>query len=235
MLNSRRRWLKRVGALAALTSGGLSGLIRDALANGNAPVSPGIHKLTGEVRVNGKPAQAGMLVHEGDTVSTGKGAEVIYVIGKDAYLQRESTAVNFASEATKQVLRIITGKILSVFGKGTPRSIKVSTATIGIRGTGCYIEDEPAPVDAGRTASGKSRTYFCLCYGSVELEPSAAPAERVSYSTSHHDHPLFIHDDMTMPTMMVPAGVMNHTDAELTLLEALVGRRPPFFGQDGKY
>jgi hypothetical protein len=31
-----------------------------------------------------------------------------------------------------------------------------------------------------------------------------------------------------MPSMMVTAPVINHTDAELVMLEALVGRKPPF-------
>jgi hypothetical protein len=101
----------------------------------------------------------------------------------------------------------------------------VSTATIGIRGTGCYIESEGT--------GAKARTYFCLCYGSVELTPTAAPQEAESYSTRHHEKPMYIHNDMNMAKMMVPAGVINHTDAELEMLEALVGRRPPFWGQGG--
>ena len=127
--------------------------------------------------------------------------------------------------ATQNVLRVVTGKLLSVFGKGA-RSIQVSTATVGIRGTGCYIEDEGSGV--------KARTYFCLCYGSVELTPAAAPQERQSYSTTHHDKPMYIHNDATMSKTLVPAGVINHTDDELKLLEALVGRWPPFYGQGGR-
>jgi len=38
---------------------------------------------------------------------------------------------------------------------------------------------------------------------------------------------------MNMAKMMVPAGVINHTDAELEMLEALVGRTPPFYGRGG--
>jgi hypothetical protein len=49
--------------------------------------------------------------------------------------------------------------------------------------------------------------------------------------TTHHDHPLYIHDNMKMPTMMVSAPVINHTDAELVMLENLVGRWPPFYGK----
>ena len=220
----RRRLLKALAAAGLLGPTGISGLIRDALAKGNAPVAPGLHKMRGEVTVNLKPAREGQLIGPGDTVVTGRDSEAIYVIGQDAFLQRESSTISFGADAAENLMRVVTGKILSVFGKGA-RTIKVSTATIGIRGTGCYIEDEGS--------DAKARTYFCLCYGSVDLTPSAAPQERESYSTTHHDKPMYIHNDMKMAKMMVPAGVINHTDDELKLLESLVGRWPPFYGQGG--
>ncbi|BAO28835.1 hypothetical protein [Sulfuritalea hydrogenivorans] len=220
----RRRLLKALAAAGLFGPAGISGLIGNALAKGNAPVAPGVHKLRGTVSVNGKPAREGQLVGAGDTVVTGPGSEAIYVIGQDAFLQRESSTVNFGADVALNLMRVVTGKLLSVFGKGA-RTIQVSTATIGIRGTGCYIEDE----GAGATA----RTYFCLCYGDVELTPGAAPQEAERYSTTHHDKPMYIHNDMKMPKMMVPAGVINHSDDELKLLEALVGRWPPFYGQGG--
>jgi hypothetical protein len=37
-----------------------------------------------------------------------------------------------------------------------------------------------------------------------------------------------------MPTMIAPADVINHTDAELTMLESLVGRWPPFYAKSTK-
>jgi hypothetical protein len=220
----RRRILKALAAAGLFGPAGISGLIGQALAKGNAPVAPGLHKLRGSVTVNGKPAKEGQIVGAGDTVVTGPGSEAIYVIGQDAFLQREASTVSFGADAVQNLMRVVTGKILSVFGKGA-RTIKVSTATIGIRGTGCYIEDE------GEGA--RARTYFCLCYGDVELTPSAAPQERETYSTTHHDKPMYVYNDMKMPKMMVPAAVINHTDDELKLLEALVGRWPPFYGQGG--
>jgi hypothetical protein len=48
--------------------------------------------------------------------------------------------------------------------------------------------------------------------------------------TYHHDKPQWIHNDAAMPRSMVAAGVINHTDMELEMLEALVGRLPPFMG-----
>lgn len=155
----------------------------------------------------------------GDTVVTGPGSEAIYIIGGDAFLQRENTTVSLGSGALQDVLRLMTGKLLSVFAKGE-RRIETPTATIGIRGTGCYLEAEP------------QRVYFCLCYGSAEVMPRAEPGRVERIRTRHHDHPVYLHADSGMP-MMVPASVINHSDGELILLENLVGRWPPFYGQGG--
>lgn len=214
----KRDTLKRLAAVGVLGSAGICGLIREALANGNKPVTPGIHKATGSVTVNGKPAQTGMPVGAGDTVVTGAGGEAIYVIGQDAYLQREKSTVSFsveaATDAAAGIMRVVSGKILSVFGKGDKKLV-TATATIGIRGTGCYIESE------------EKRVYFCLCYGVAEVAPAADPGHIERIETKHHDHPIYIHKDSSMP-MMVDASVINHNDAELELLESLVGRWPPF-------
>lgn len=220
----RRRLLKNLAAAGLLGPAGISGLIRNAMAMGKVPVAPGMYKLSGAVTVNAKPAQLGQLLVPGDTVVTGRDGQAIYVMGQDAFLQRENSTISFGADAAKSVMRVVTGKILSVFGKG-PRTIQVSTATIGIRGTGCYIEDEgPGP---------DTRTYFCLCYGDVELTPLAAPKEREIYSTTHHEKPVYIHNRVDMPTMLAPANMINHTDLELTLLEGLVGRSPPFKSMAG--
>lgn len=217
----KRATLKRLAVIGALSGISISGLIREALANGNKPVTPGIYKVTGSVTVNGKPAQPGMPVGAGDSIVTGTGGEAIYVIGQDAYLQREKSTVSFAGGAATGVMRVITGKILSVFGKGEKR-LETATATIGIRGTGCYIESE------------EKRVYFCLCYGVAEISPAADPNHIERIETKHHDHPVYIHKDSAMP-MMVDASVINHNDAELELLESLVGRWPPFSPDRHRY
>ena len=222
---SRRHLLGALAAAGLLTSVERLGLIRAALAAGANPVPPGLHRLKGVVTLNGTPAREGQLVKPGDTVVTAPGAEALYVIGQDAFLQREGTTVRFG-ETAADFMRVLTGRLLSVFGKG-PKRIQVATATIGIRGTACYIEEPSGKVGAGDTPLP---TYFCLCYGEAEIVPTAAPQQREVVATTHHDHPLYIHGDPRMATSMVPAKVINHTDAELVMLENLVGRRPPFSG-----
>jgi hypothetical protein len=223
----RRRTLKALAAAGLLGPAGISGLIRDALAKGEVPIKTGLQKIRGEVLVNHRVANEGQLIKPGDTIVTGRNSEAIYVIGQDAYLQRELSTVSFGADALQNLMRVVSGKILSVFGKNSGRSIQTSTATIGIRGTGCYIEDEGT--------GAKARTYFCLCYGTAELVPKAAPQEVETYTTTHHDKPMYVHNDMAMTKMMVPAEVINHTDEELTLLEGLVGRVTPFYGTGKKY
>jgi len=219
----RRRRLLRYGALPLL-GGGLSGMIQSALANGTHPVPPGLHRVQGQVLVNGQPARPGMLIQPRDRIETGPGSEAIYVVGQDAYLQRASSSVEIgagsqAGEVAASGLRLIAGKLLSVFGRGRQR-LETPTATIGIRGTGCYMEAEP------------ERLYICLCYGEADYIPRVAPRLARSLRTTHHEEPVWISArDRENP--ISPAPMLNHTDAELVLLENLVGRWPPFYGQGG--
>lgn len=211
-----RRQILRLIAAAGLAPA----MIQQALGKGKLPLLAGFQKITGQVLINDKAAVEGQLVNPGDRVVTGANSEATYVIGQDAFLQRAATEVRFPMDAAG-FFRVVSGKLLSVFGKGDKRLI-LPTATIGIRGTGCYIETDAM------------KSYFCLCYGEAEVVPSAAPQEREVIRTKHHDHPIYIHGDPAMPTSMVPATIINHTDAELTLLENMVGRWPPFYGQDFK-
>ncbi|WP_018410400.1 FecR family protein [Methyloversatilis thermotolerans] len=189
----------------------LSTLVREAVAR---DTRTGLRGFRGEVTVNGAPARFGMSLQPGDTVRTAPGAEAVYVIGQDAFLQRGDSHVAFGSGAAANLMRVITGKLLSVFAKGD-RRIATPAATIGIRGTGCYIE------------AGEDRTYFCLCYGEADIARNGDPSQREIVRTVHHDKPVWLRDAPGLD-MMSAASVINHSDAELILLEGLVGRQPPF-------
>lgn len=210
----RRKLLK---GFAALTIGQRLVALNEARAAAARPVPAGIHELSGKVEINGAPARPGMAVLPGDTVSTGEGSRAIYLIGRDVFLQRDRSVIQIAGDTTRDGLRVVTGKILSVFGKGH-KKIQTPTATIGIRGTACYIEAE------------ESSVYFCLCYGRAEIVPTGRPEASETIETHYHDRPMFINAHGEQ--MMSPSTVRNHSDSELMLLEALAGRRPAFFGKN---
>jgi hypothetical protein len=187
-------------------------LIRDALAQGR--LEKGVYRLRGNVHINGADAQRGGELRPGDAVRTQPGAEIVFVSQADAFLVRQNSEVSLVANG----LRVVTGAVLSVFAPGQPKEIRTSTAVIGIRGTAVYIEAEP------------SRTYACTCYGTAVLAPIAQPSAAETVTTRHHEQPRYIMAAGS-PQMLMQAPVINHTDAELILLETLVGRQPPFIGQ----
>ena len=226
---SRRNHLKQLVALGLLGPAGISGLIQEALARGDAPTIPGVNTLTGTATINGQPAKVGSAVKNGDKVSTAKGGSTVIVVGKDAFLLRENTTVTFEEKKGKpgvlENVLIATGKVLSVFDKRESEgiTIKAASATIGIRGTGCYIEIH------------EGRSYFCLCYGEAAID-GAGMAQPKVIKTTHHESPVWL-DDRGGVMKVEKAGFVNHNDDELVMLENLTGREPPFvkMGLRGKY
>ena len=217
-LTGRRRTLLRLLAGGA----SLATLLREAGAQTQTAKTPGLYLVQGDVRVNGKPAKAGELVRGGDAVTTGRGALAVFSVGQDAFLVRENSRANFAGQdLVLDAVRLVTGKLLRVFVTGHAVKMETPTAIIGIRGTGAYMEAEAA------------RTYFCLCYGSAEIA-SANGSMRDSYTTTHHESPRYIYNDGRR-NAIVSAGVINHTDSELIMLESLVGRTPPPGFMDSPY
>jgi hypothetical protein len=200
-------------ALLVFAAGiGLPAAVRLALAQSSA--KQGVRTVQGDMRINGKPAEVGTLVRPGDAIVLGDGAVATFVVGQDAFLMREnSRAELIGSGVLVSALQLVTGKLLGVFGSGRERRLVTATASIGIRGTGAYMEAETA------------RTYFCLCYGTADVAATMGGA-RESYSTRHHESPRYIYGD-GRERAIVPASVANHTDSELILLESLVGRSPP--------
>jgi hypothetical protein len=78
-----------------------------------------------------------------------------------------------------------------------------------------YLETEP------------TKTYVCKCYGRVEIVARHDPGIREKVRTFYHDKPRFVFGPGADETLEA-APVINHTDAELIMLESMVGRIPPF-------
>ena len=178
----------------------------------------GMRSIKGTVTVDGQPAVVGQEIKPGQTVVTGPESEAVFVIGRDAFLQHENSEFGISQGKGVAVLRYITGKVLSVFGKGRKR-LETPTATIGIRGTGCFI------------SAGADNTYFCLCYGVAMVTPKDKPQARRLVRTRHHESPLVVGSGKNGPAIRRAREVVDHTDEQLVMLEELVGRLPPFVGK----
>jgi hypothetical protein len=183
------------------------------------PLPPGqsIYEIRGDVRVNGRSADAKTLIGPNDRIETGKDAQLIFVVGKDAFLMRANSRLELSGDNSALVsgLRLLSGALLSVFGK-KQHHFTTPTATIGIRGTGLYVEAEA------------DFSYVCTCYGTTDIAAAGDDASRETIVSRHHDAPRYIHGDGASGKRISSAPFKNHTDLELALIEALVGRVPPF-------
>jgi hypothetical protein len=214
---NRRNFLgKMLSGIAVIVSSALFPVIQKVFAMGDKEYPQGMREIQGDVRINGKPAAAGHIVKPGDTVTTGADSSATFVIGNSAYLIRENSSLAVGGEKgdTENILRILSGKMLSVFGSGK-KTVHTPTAVMGVRGTGLYVEADP------------TRTYLCLCYGVVDIKCRISGEEETLKAT-YHESPRYIYASGAISGLINIAPMLNHTDAELISLETLVGRKPPF-------
>ena len=218
----RREYLVRLLTLSALSATPMS-LVQAAWWGSTPeklPEDKSIFSLEGDVRVNGQSADLETRISGGDVVSTQRNSEVVFAVGSDSFILRSNSEMEIEGGGFfVDSLRMLTGSVLSVFGKrGGQQQLTMNstTATIGIRGTGVYMESEPG------------LTYLCTCYGQVGLYSSQDLDDSELITATHHDAPKYITDKKARGTHIRPAPFKNHTDAELKLLEAIVGREVPF-------
>lgn len=237
----RREFLVRALAAGLLAAGGTVLAPARALSMGGQPrqLPPGrsIHRLGGDVRINGVAADRDTRIAPMDRIETGSNSELVFVVGRDAFILRENSELRLEAgplalastangddsdglgERVVDGLRLVTGKLLSVFGRRAeeePVRVNTPTATVGIRGTGIYVE------------SHADRSYVCTCYGGSRLAAVDDPASTEIIDSDHHDDPRYILADGPAGQRITRAPMINHTDMELLLIEELVGRTPPF-------
>jgi len=178
-----------------------------------------IFTLKGEVLVNGTQADRKTRIRAGDSLRTGDRSEVVFAVGGDSFILRDNSEMVIGGGGFLiDSLRVLTGRLLSVFAKRRPGqslNLSASTATIGIRGSGVYLEVEP------------DLTYLCTCYGQVAVSASDDPDDSELITTTNHDSPRYISRQPSRGSRIRPAPVINHTNTELQLLEELVGRQVP--------
>ncbi len=180
------------------------------------------------VRANGtvvERAEAGTEIFADDLIETQGGGSVgllfiddtSFSLGANARMVVDELVFDPAGASTAS-FNVVQGAFSFISGEiasAGPNAMTVTTpvATIGIRGTGAYFEVEPKSV------------YFCLCYGEAVVSGRNMPDKVVK--TTHHETPLMLTEGAGA-LRADPGGFKNHTDAELVMLEALVGREPPF-------
>jgi hypothetical protein len=202
MWYQRRSFLQAAAAWTAMGGFGAA----------QAQVRSNIVELMGDATVNGAPLSPQQTIQTGDDIVTGPKSNLIFVIGTAAFHVRQNSRLTVERGPTLNavsVLRLLTGAVASVWGKGTSRQIITPTLTAGIRGTGVYTE------------VWAERSYFCNCYGTVDF---AAGNEKLTSVAEYHKA-IWSQPNAKNGPVITPANAINHTDEELEYLARLANQR----------
>lgn len=217
---TRRAFVKGLLLMGGMAPA-LMAVVRSASAFSERPITPGVQEFEGDFRINGTPAHRGQIIHPNDVATTGANSSAIVIVGQHAFLIRASSRIRFyptyfvEDGRVSGVLQVATGAMLAVFGKNKSTTIETPLLQLGIRGTGCYVDSRP------------DRNYACVCYGRANLIAAPTGDLLETVTTTYHDEPRYIFPPGA-PQRITPAPVIDHTDAELRLLESVVNRTPPF-------
>ena len=204
-------WFQRRDTLKAAAAWVAMGGMPMALAQQRSNVV----EMVGDVLLNGRRLQTQQTIQTGDEIVSGPASRLIFMIGNAAFHVRQNSRLTVERGRTLNtvsLMRLLSGAVVSVFGRGGNRQIATTTLTAGIRGTGVYTE---VMADQG------NRTYFCNCYGAVDLERGGA---RVASVSAYHQS-FWGEARAQGGRFITPAPALNHTDEELEFLARLIGQR----------
>lgn len=205
-------WFERRDVMKAAAAWMVTGGFPAAVAQQRSNVV----QLTGDALLNGRRLVPDQTIQTGDQLQTGPGSNLVFVMGNSSFLVRQNSLITVERGTTLNtvsLLRIATGAVASVWSKGSSKSIVTPTMTVGIRGTGLYTEVMP---------SSDKRTYFCNCYGTVEL--NAGGSQKLSEAKYHQS--FWAEKELTPnKTRLIPTGLLNHTDEEMEFLARLINQR----------
>jgi hypothetical protein len=174
-----------------------------------------VHDLRGQVSINGRPATTRSEVRAGDKIVTGSDGHFVFIMGaQDAIMVRSRSELVIERYEDQGLLRLVTGALGAVFGRGRQRQILAGNVTAGIRGTGVYLETRG------------DGTYFCTCWGSVDLASAEDPRDRELITSSNHV-PRLVAQQVKDGTRFRSAPFETHTDQEMDILMKCVGLRSP--------
>ena len=199
----RRTFLQGAAAFTAL--GGFEAAWAQSRSN--------IVELRGDALVNRERLLPQQTIQTGDALQTGPNSTLTFVLGNSAFHVRQNSSLTLERGNTLNavsLLRLLSGAVGSVWGKGNLRQIVTPTLTAGIRGTGVYTEIFP-----------DQRSYFCNCYGVVDM---AAGGDQVTSESSYHQA-FWGEVAPKGGRMLTPAKAINHTDEEVEYLAKLVNQR----------
>lgn len=167
-----------------------------------AEVSGKVLAVAGSLKVNGKAAKPGIIVHRGDRLATGPQTKVYVGFSNGTVVQLGPDSRLMVSDlGQKMGIMLESGGILSAVRPGAEYTVNSSRVVAAVRGTIFYVEYSPMKPN-----------YVCVCRGRAEIRAAAAGSERRLVSTKTHTAFL------VSPHQFERNTLWGHTDAEIKQL-----------------
>lgn len=176
-----------------------------------------VRELSGAVFLNDYRVQRDTALQPGETLSTGPDGHIWFTVGEDAFFLRPNSRLRLetvrATSAAVDLLRLAAGALGATFAHGPRRQLVTPTSTIGIRGTGVYVE------------AADTWTYACTCFGNTHIEamPKGKPGRAIDVASKNH-----VARRIDLDGAILDMPFIRHTSDEIARLESLVGRPNPF-------
>lgn len=176
-----------------------------------------IQYFEGTVTVNGRAAEIGLEVMDGDAIVTDFGSHAEIVFGENRIISVEENT-NLVLDAKEKTFNLVTGALAVIQSKArflsTRQTWLVQTPNVAaaVRGTLYYIKVEST-----------DSVYFCLCNGKIHLE-GADGGESLDYEAKHHKAVRYIRNPEGR-VELTEAPMLYHTDEDMETLADAVNVR----------
>jgi hypothetical protein len=185
--------------------------------------------ISGEVRVNDRPAYVDDIVREGDVIQTGVGSEVEVELRDYAIFHlKENSSVRVENILASPKIRVEKGWFLIIVKRKTPLSVETPMTLAGVRGTVFFF----------KIISPKEE-YMCICNGKMNIyNPSGG--EPIKKITAKY-HSAFDLEQGDRALQIIRAGLKHHEDEDILKMaerfprESYVFRQKQEEGSGGAY
>ncbi len=218
MFTHKKKLLVFIVSALVLTAGSCT---RETNSTGNVPKSNITGKafiIEGEVTIDGKSAETGDIIKDGDVISTSGDSycEVTFLGGNIIRIYENSLMKISFSEAMISLERGTAAAVLrnisSLLKKETELfEVESGNVVAGIRGTSFFLTKEDADT-----------TYFCLCNGSITVHDTNQTLEMPL--TAIHHKAIRLRESRGSVSMS-QAEMAYHTDEDMEHLAAQIGRK----------
>jgi len=176
-----------------------------------------IQYFEGTVTVNGKTAEIGLEVMDGDVIVTGPDSHAEIVFGENRIISAEENT-NLVLDAKAQEFNLVTGALAVIQSKARFLSgnknwvVQTPNVAAAVRGTLYYVKVESS-----------DSVYFCLCNGKIRLE-GANEGENLDYEAEHHKAVRYIRNSVG-EVALEEAPMLYHSDEDMEALADAVDVR----------